>query len=211
MVPFDWLLTGYGRQCRARPRHRGTSRHRTPVGQQRVDLGQGLDHQCRALVIANGPDNGTDPTGESITVSCSVEDGKVQSCTALQTDDGVDKVFLRTKTTNSDGSVSTRTSVIGKESDLTFGRDLANSVESAFKQLYNVYLTMTVGTAAAAAGTVRGSPSSAGNIQRQVERGQVPREIDRVDKGRGPYEKDHIELKDGRALNRDGTWKHGIW
>lgn len=159
--------------------------------------------------VANDPVNGTDPTGESITVSCSVEDGKVKSCTASQKDDGVDKVFLRTKTTNSDGSISTRTSVIGKESDLTSGRDLANNVESAFKQLYNVDLTMTVGTAAAAAGTVRGSPSSAGNMQRQVERGQAPREIDRVDKGRGPYEKDHIELKDGRALNSDGTWKHG--
>ena len=51
--------------------------------------------------------------------------------------------------------------------------------------------------------------SSAGNMQRQVERGQAPREIDRVDQGRGPFEKDHVELRDGRALNRDGTWKHG--
>jgi len=50
-------------------------------------------------------------------------------------------------------------------------------------------------------------------MQKQVERGQAPTKgpkgVDRVDKGRGPNEKDHVHLKDGRALNSDGTWKHG--
>ncbi len=50
---------------------------------------------------------------------------------------------------------------------------------------------------------------SSGNLQRQVEQGRAPRSIDGVDPGRGPYEQDHVHLKDGRALNRDGTWKHG--
>ncbi len=51
--------------------------------------------------------------------------------------------------------------------------------------------------------------SSAGKMQKEVERGQAPRSVDRVDKGRGPYEQDHVEFKSGDALNRDGTWKHG--
>ena len=159
--------------------------------------------------VGNDPINAVDPTGESITVTCTVKEGEVTSCTASQQDDGVDKVYLTTRTENADGSVNRNTEVIGRESDLRSGRDLARNVESAFSQLYNLDVALSVGTAAAAAGTVRGSPSSAGNMQRQVERGQAPREIDRVDQGRGPYEKDHIELDDGRALNKDGTWKHG--
>ena len=51
--------------------------------------------------------------------------------------------------------------------------------------------------------------STAGNMQKQVERGQAPRDVERVDRARAPFEKDHIALKDGRSLNWDGTWKHG--
>ncbi len=54
-----------------------------------------------------------------------------------------------------------------------------------------------------------GAPKSPGNLQKQVEKGQAPKSVDRVDKGRGPFEKDHIEFKSGDALNQDGTWKHG--
>jgi hypothetical protein len=56
------------------------------------------------------------------------------------------------------------------------------------------------------------SPSPANQMQRQVERRQSPRTIDRVDPAyptRGDPQ-DHIHFKDGRhALNQDGTWKHG--
>lgn len=52
-------------------------------------------------------------------------------------------------------------------------------------------------------------PSSAGGMQKQVERGQAPRSVDRVDRARRPHEKDQVHFKDGSALNRDGTWKHG--
>ena len=51
--------------------------------------------------------------------------------------------------------------------------------------------------------------SAAGNMQKQVERGQAPRSVDRVDRARFPYEKDQVYFKDGSALNYDGTWKHG--
>jgi hypothetical protein len=49
-------------------------------------------------------------------------------------------------------------------------------------------------------------------MQRQVERGQAPNEVDRVDKGNpnDPGDKDpHVHLKDGRALKDNGEWKHG--
>ncbi len=48
-------------------------------------------------------------------------------------------------------------------------------------------------------------------MQREVERGQAPKGVDRVDKGRGPFEKDHVHFGEGEkspALNNDGTWKH---
>ena len=54
-----------------------------------------------------------------------------------------------------------------------------------------------------------GTPKSPGNLQKTGGEGTAPKSVDRVDKGRGPFEKDHIEFKSGDALNQDGTWKHG--
>lgn len=52
--------------------------------------------------------------------------------------------------------------------------------------------------------------SSAGKMQKEVERGQAPKGVDRVDKGNANLgEKDHVHFDDGSALNSDGTWKHG--
>jgi RHS repeat-associated protein len=53
------------------------------------------------------------------------------------------------------------------------------------------------------------TPSSAGKMQKEVEKGQAPKSVDRVDKGRGPNEKDHVHFADGSARNQDGSWKHG--
>jgi hypothetical protein len=50
--------------------------------------------------------------------------------------------------------------------------------------------------------------TKAGELQKQVEKGQAPGSVDRVDKARGPHEKEHVHFKDGPALNHDGTWKH---
>jgi hypothetical protein len=55
-------------------------------------------------------------------------------------------------------------------------------------------------------------PKSSNQMQKEVERGQAPKTIERVDKGvdrPGLKEKPHIHLDDGSALNNDGTWKHG--
>ncbi len=51
--------------------------------------------------------------------------------------------------------------------------------------------------------------TSQNQMQKQVEKGQAPKSVDRVDKGVGPNEQDHIHFDDGSALNDDGTWKHG--
>jgi RHS repeat-associated protein len=48
-----------------------------------------------------------------------------------------------------------------------------------------------------------------GNLQKQVEQKKAPKSVDRVDRGRGDFEKDHIHFDNGSALNYDGTWKHG--
>ena len=54
------------------------------------------------------------------------------------------------------------------------------------------------------------NPSSAGKMQKEVERGQAPKDVERVDKGRGQHEQDHVHLTDGSARNQDGSWKHGV-
>ena len=52
-------------------------------------------------------------------------------------------------------------------------------------------------------------PHAAGRMNVEVEKGQAPKTIEHVHKGRGTYEKDHVHFTDGTALNNDGTWKHG--
>lgn len=51
--------------------------------------------------------------------------------------------------------------------------------------------------------------TSPGQLQKMIDRGQAPRDIVGAHKGIGAFEKDHVHFKDGSALNRDGTVKHG--
>jgi len=51
--------------------------------------------------------------------------------------------------------------------------------------------------------------SSAGRMQREVVRGQAPRSVKRVDRGRSHMEQDNVHFEGKHAINRDGTWKHG--
>ncbi|HLJ29455.1 MAG TPA: RHS repeat-associated core domain-containing protein [Candidatus Angelobacter sp.] len=50
--------------------------------------------------------------------------------------------------------------------------------------------------------------TSSNQMQEQVERGQAPKSVARVDKGIGPHEQNHVHFNDGSVLNSDGTWKH---
>jgi uncharacterized protein RhaS with RHS repeats len=51
---------------------------------------------------------------------------------------------------------------------------------------------------------VDGKISSPGNMQKQVERGQAPRDIIRVDKGHIPGQEPHVHYKDGTSSNQSG-------
>jgi hypothetical protein len=54
--------------------------------------------------------------------------------------------------------------------------------------------------------------SSASKMQTEVQRGQAPRGVERVDRGNPniPGNQDHAHITGQRAtLNRDGTWGHG--
>ena len=49
------------------------------------------------------------------------------------------------------------------------------------------------------------APASSGSLQKQVEKGQAPEEVDRVDRPRVPRQKPHVHFRDGTSLNNDGT------
>ncbi len=42
-------------------------------------------------------------------------------------------------------------------------------------------------------------------MQKQVEKGQAPDEVDRVDKTHDKHGQDHVHFKDGTSINKDGT------
>ncbi len=52
-------------------------------------------------------------------------------------------------------------------------------------------------------------PPSPNQMNQLIKRGQAPPGVKRVDIGKVQGEQTHVHLNDGRALNRDGTWKHG--
>jgi hypothetical protein len=48
---------------------------------------------------------------------------------------------------------------------------------------------------------------SPNQMNKQIDRGQAPSGIERVDTGKVPNEQTHVHVKGG-ALKIDGTWKH---
>ncbi|MGN0495356.1 MAG: hypothetical protein ACI4GW_03955, partial [Lachnospiraceae bacterium] len=50
-----------------------------------------------------------------------------------------------------------------------------------------------------------GKKTSPNQLQRQVERGQAPREVKRVDNSDEKYAKPHVHFKDGTAIDIDGN------
>ena len=53
--------------------------------------------------------------------------------------------------------------------------------------------------------TNQNKPTSQNQMQKQVERGKAPKEIERVDKAHQKGGKNHVHFKDGTSLNQDGT------
>jgi len=50
---------------------------------------------------------------------------------------------------------------------------------------------------------------SPNQMNKAIQRGQAPRGITRIDIGKVKGEQAHATFRDGSALNKDGTWKHG--
>ena len=48
-------------------------------------------------------------------------------------------------------------------------------------------------------------PTSQNQMQKQVEKGQAPKDVDRVDKPHVEGQQPHVHFKDGTSLNQDGT------
>lgn len=91
----------------------------------------------------------------------------------------------------------------------------STTVATAAKITIAAGLTVASGSLIAAATEIRNNNSnrdrtSANQMQDQVERGQAPKQVDRVDAGNPniPNNKDHIHFTDGTALNYDGTPSH---
>ncbi|MFK3835765.1 RHS repeat domain-containing protein [Microbacterium sp. NPDC087868] len=53
-------------------------------------------------------------------------------------------------------------------------------------------------------------PSSPNQLNQQINRGQAPSGIRRVDTGKVTGDQQHVHFSNGAALNVDGTWKHGV-
>ena len=52
-------------------------------------------------------------------------------------------------------------------------------------------------------------PKTRGQMQREVEKGKAPKDVDRVDKAHSKSGQEHVHLKDGSAVNKDGSFKDG--
>jgi hypothetical protein len=52
---------------------------------------------------------------------------------------------------------------------------------------------------------VPSSPSSAGRMQREVERGGAPRDVERVDRPHVPGQEPHVHFCDGTSCNQSGA------
>jgi hypothetical protein len=50
---------------------------------------------------------------------------------------------------------------------------------------------------------------SPNQLNNEIKQGKAPKDVERVDVGKVKGEQTHAHFKDGSALNKDGTWKHG--
>ena len=100
--------------------------------------------------------------------------------------------------------IDQRAEINGEQRDYTKATD--KQVEEDYDKVMDAIHNHTANQFPLTPGEGGTSPNQ---MQQQVSRGQAPDSVDRVDSPRFPNEKPHIEFKDGNALNKDGTWKHG--
>lgn len=78
-------------------------------------------------------------------------------------------------------------------------KKLASTVTRVFNNIYQTAKTSEKSK------DVADDATSQNQMQKQVERGQAPKEVDRVDKDHTGYGQEHVHFKDGTAINKDGT------
>ncbi len=147
--------------------------------------------------VGNDPVNATDPSGED-TITCeTIDDGEAQC--VRQKEMGRDTFFL-----THNGDTRERTS-----RERRFGGNRDSDVASIASDLFNEEFGIDVEVSIFSPHDLENARQ--GNINQMnqaIARGQAPRGIRRVDRGQVRGEQDHVHFRDGRALNRDGTWKH---
>ncbi len=84
---------------------------------------------------------------------------------------------------------------------------VATSTLAACTVSASAYLTAKIEDEADQNGNedVSNNATSQNQMQKQVEKGQAPNEVDRVDKAHNSFGQEHVHLKDGTAINKDGT------
>ena len=97
-------------------------------------------------------------------------------------------------------------------SSLAFGAlALSSSTAVAAGSAMAITGTVMVGDAIAASiSEANGKPTSRNQMQKQVESGKAPNEVDRVDPPHNYVDnsQNHIHFKDGTAINQDGSLSH---
>ncbi len=58
-------------------------------------------------------------------------------------------------------------------------------------------------------GKLEKKEKSVNQLNSEIKQGQAPKGMKRVDTGKITGEQTHVHFKDGSALNKDGSWKHG--
>lgn len=91
--------------------------------------------------------------------------------------------------------------VAGAAVGATLGAALGGVVDAMFSE--------SSGGAGAGGARPDEQPTSVNQMNQQVQRGQAPRNVTRVDRGKVKGEQDNVHFKGGHSLNRDGSWKHG--
>lgn len=96
-----------------------------------------------------------------------------------------------------------------------------NKIKPVFNQIVNVFVNnakklastvtrvfssiKTLAIESESQKDVADNATSQNQMQKQVEKGQAPKEVDRVDKAHTEYGQDHVHFKDGTAINKNGT------
>jgi RHS repeat-associated protein len=101
---------------------------------------------------------------------------------------------------NSNGGVLTLASVFGYElvAAVSVTAEIVSSLAYPASAMYE-------GLSGVKEGLGNSKPSSHSQLQKKVEKGQAPKEVDRVDKPHVPGQQPHVHYKDGTSQNLDGT------